>query len=79
MPSEILVTAPDLRIMESDTHDQFLDIVLQGSLQEQGMAGFGEVLSANQAQAIQHYLISEANALRAAQHREQPKNESTRD
>ena len=77
-PSEILVTAPDLRSMENDTHDQFLDIVLQGSLQEQGMAGFGEVLSASQAQAIQRYLISEANALRAAQQREQPNNESTR-
>ncbi|MEQ9450190.1 MAG: PQQ-dependent dehydrogenase, methanol/ethanol family [Pseudomonadales bacterium] len=64
--SEVLVTAPDLRTMDQTTHNEFIDIVRHGTRMEQGMAGFAESLSDAEAEAIRHYLIREANALRAA-------------
>lgn len=64
--SEVLVTAPDLRTMDQTTHNEFIDIVRHGTRMQQGMAGFAESLSDAQAEAIRHYLIREANALRAA-------------
>ena len=72
VPSEISTTAPDLRRMTLDTHNEFLNIVLKGSLAEQGMAGFAEALSVAEAEAIQHFLIVEANALRVSQQQLEP-------
>ncbi len=64
--SEVLVTAPDLRTMNDTTHNDFIDIVRHGTRMEQGMAGFAETLSDADVEAIRHYLIREANALRSA-------------
>ena len=72
VPSEISIAAPDLRRMTLDTHNEFLNIVLKGSLGEQGMAGFAEALSVAEAEAIQHFLIVEANALRVSQQQLKP-------
>ena len=72
VPSEISTAAPDLRRMTLDTHNEFLNIVLKGSLAEQGMAGFAEALSVAEAEAIQHFLIVEANALRVSQQQLEP-------
>ena len=72
VPSEISAAAPDLRRMTLDTHNEFLNIVLKGSLAEQGMAGFAEALSVAEAEAIQHFLIVEANALRVSQQQLEP-------
>ena len=72
VPSEISTAAPDLRRMTLDTHNEFLNIVLKGSLAEQGMAGFAEALSVAEAAAIQHFLIVEANALRVSQQQLEP-------
>ena len=72
VPSEISTAAPDLRRMTLDTHNEFLNIVLKGSLAEQGMAGFAEALSVAEAEAIQHFLIVEANALRVSQQQLKP-------
>ena len=72
VPSEISTAAPDLRRMTLNTHDEFLNIVLKGSLAEQGMAGFAEALSVAEAEAIQHFLIVESNALRVSQQQLEP-------
>ena len=47
--------------MAPATHAAFLDIVLGGKLAANGMAGFADVLSREQAEAIHHYLIARAN------------------
>jgi len=51
----------DLRYMTSETHAQFLDIVLRGTRVQQGMASFRDLLSDKQAEAIHNYLIARAN------------------
>ncbi|BAK66767.1 alcohol dehydrogenase (acceptor) [Sphingobium sp. SYK-6] len=51
----------DLRYMTSETHAQFLDIVLKGTRAAQGMAGFSDVLSKTQAEAIHAFLIARGN------------------
>ncbi len=64
VPSEVLTTAPDLRTMSSEVHAEFSSIVLRGTLAEQGMAGFADVLDESDVQALRQFLIREANALR---------------
>ena len=66
------MTAPDLRVMTMDVHEQFVDIVIGGARAEQGMPGFGDTLSNADAEALRQYLIGEANALRASQQRQKP-------
>jgi quinohemoprotein ethanol dehydrogenase len=51
----------DLRYMTPQVRAQFLDIVLEGSRAELGMAGFKDVLSRAQAEAIHAYLIARGN------------------
>lgn len=51
----------DLRYMSAQTRANFLDIVLEGSLAQNGMAAFKDVLSKEQAQAIHSYLIARGN------------------
>ncbi|HWK53908.1 MAG TPA: PQQ-dependent dehydrogenase, methanol/ethanol family [Hyphomicrobiales bacterium] len=51
----------DLRFMTADTHAAFLDIVLGGSREDKGMAGFADLLSRDDADAIHHYLTARAN------------------
>jgi quinohemoprotein ethanol dehydrogenase len=51
---------PDLRYATLDVHEQFLSIVLGGAWQELGMPSFGDFLTAEEAQAIQAYVLSRA-------------------
>ncbi|MFC3100124.1 PQQ-dependent dehydrogenase, methanol/ethanol family [Altererythrobacter lauratis] len=51
----------DLRHMTPATHAAFADIVLRGSRARNGMASFADVLSAEETEAIHHYLIARAN------------------
>jgi len=51
----------DLRHMSPQTRALFKDIVLKGALLGAGMAGFGNVLSDQDADAINAYLIARAN------------------
>lgn len=51
----------DLRYMTPQTRAAFLDIVLEGSLAQNGMAAFKDVLSKEQAEAIHSYLIARGN------------------
>ncbi len=51
----------DLRQMSPDTHQHFLDIVLGGARQAQGMASFADTLKKEDAEAIHNYLIARAN------------------
>ncbi len=51
----------DLRFMTLETHKLFADIVLKGIYRERGMAGFADVLSPEEAEAIHAYLIARGN------------------
>jgi len=49
--------APDLRRMTGETHAEFRDIVLEGVRAEKGMGRFDHVLSGDDAEALQVYVI----------------------
>ncbi len=51
----------DLRHMSPATHAAFADVVLGGSRAANGMASFADLLTAEEADAIHHYLIARAN------------------
>lgn len=63
--AETLITAPDLRTMNQATHAEFIDIVRHGARADQGMPSFAELLNDADSEAMRHYLIREANLLRA--------------
>ncbi len=48
---------PDLRRMSVEVHHAFKDIVLHGQREVQGMAGFSDILSEEQVEAIHSHLI----------------------
>jgi quinohemoprotein ethanol dehydrogenase len=56
---------PNLVWMNRDMHEVFRAIVLDGMLSYGGMAGFADVLSAEDADAIQAYIIDRQHELRA--------------
>ena len=51
---------PDLRRMSADTHAHFQDIVLHGSLRDQGMPQWDDVMNADDVKAIHAYLIDQS-------------------
>jgi quinohemoprotein ethanol dehydrogenase len=51
----------DLRFMTPETRAQFNDIVLRGIRADKGMAGFGDLLTEEDAAAVHAYLIARAN------------------
>lgn len=51
----------DLRFMTPETRAQFKEIVLDGIRKEQGMAGFADILTEEDAEAIHAYLIARAH------------------
>jgi quinohemoprotein ethanol dehydrogenase len=51
---------PDLRHSTRDVHDQWRDIVLSGTRAERGMASFADLLTAEDADAIHAYVVSQA-------------------
>ncbi|MDO8861942.1 PQQ-dependent dehydrogenase, methanol/ethanol family [Haliea sp. E1-2-M8] len=55
---------PDLRLMTLEKHAVFQDIVLGGLLENAGMSSFADVLSEDDSEAIQAYIVSMANASR---------------
>jgi mono/diheme cytochrome c family protein len=58
----------DLRYMDTATHERFNAIVLEGIYGDLGMAGFGDVLNAEEADAIHAYVVSRAQAAWRAEH-----------
>jgi len=50
---------PDLTQMPPAVHQQFVEIVLRGSLVDAGMAGFDDLLTEAEAEAIHAYLLAE--------------------
>jgi len=54
---------PDLRFMNAEKHQMWMGIVLGGLLRDKGMASFAEVLTPEEAQAIQAFVIERANEL----------------
>ncbi len=50
----------DLRHMTRESHAQFNDIVLKGTLKDKGMASFASLLSAEEVEAVHAYVISRA-------------------
>jgi len=57
---------PDLRYASAQTHAQFDRIVRGGARATLGMPTFGDLLSADQAKAIQQYILSRARESAAA-------------
>lgn len=57
--------APDLRRMTHETHDIFNEIALNGLYQHNGMVGFSDWLSEDDANAIRAYIIERSNLSRA--------------
>ena len=57
---------PDLRYATLEVHRQFLSIVLGGARQELGMPSFGDLLTEQQARAIQAYVLARAAESAAA-------------
>ena len=51
----------DLRYLPAESHAAFDRIVLEGTLVEQGMAGFADILSAEDVAAVHAYVIARAN------------------
>ena len=51
----------DLRFMTPETRAEFNSIVLQGTRKDKGMAGFADLLSADDVAAINAYLVARAN------------------
>lgn len=47
--------------MSAETHAAFERIVLEGTLVEQGMASFADILSAEDVAAVHAYVIARAN------------------
>jgi PQQ-dependent dehydrogenase (methanol/ethanol family) len=52
---------PDLRQSINQTNDVFADIVLHGLLQDNGMAGFSDLLNEPDVEAIRAFIIKRAN------------------
>ncbi len=57
---------PDLRRMSAATHEQFQEIVREGLLKENGMAGFGDLLTRRDTDKIHAYIASRAREDRRA-------------
>ncbi|MDE0177799.1 MAG: PQQ-binding-like beta-propeller repeat protein, partial [Gammaproteobacteria bacterium] len=56
----------DLRMMSEETHERFQDIVRGGVLADKGMLSFAAAVTAEEAELIRQYVISEALRARAA-------------
>ena len=56
----------DLKMMTAETHAQFPAIVLGGSLRDEGMMGYADVLTPEDAELIRQYVISRALGEREA-------------
>ena len=67
VPSIVATAEPDLRMMTAQTHEAFLAIVLGGMKRDLGMRSFANELTAEDANAIHQFLISEAIKARTAQ------------
>jgi quinohemoprotein ethanol dehydrogenase len=52
---------PDLRFISAETHGEFDDIVRGGARADQGMIGFADLITADEADAIHAFVISRAN------------------
>ncbi len=53
---------PDLRRTTEDKHAIWNTIVLDGGFATRGMPGFGNIISKEDAEAIQQYVLSRAHA-----------------
>jgi mono/diheme cytochrome c family protein len=54
---------PDLRYMNAEKHQMWMGIVLGGLHRERGMVSFAEVLTAEDATAIQAFVIERAHQM----------------
>jgi PQQ-dependent dehydrogenase (methanol/ethanol family) len=59
---------PDLRSASPEVWSQYDAIVLDGALQDAGMASFKDILTADDVKAIRAYALQQAQALWASQH-----------
>ena len=54
---------PDLRYADHSVHDAWVDIVIGGALKNRGMRAWAQVMDADDARAIQSYVIDESRNL----------------
>ena len=59
--SVVAAPIPDLRYASAQTHQQFEQIVLGGRRAALGMPSFGDLLTSDQAKALQQYILSRAH------------------
>lgn len=59
---------PDLRWSSAETHEQWQDIVIGGSRASLGMVSFSDYLSAQDAETIRQYVLSEAGRVYSELH-----------
>ncbi|MEI9887713.1 MAG: hypothetical protein WDN08_14665 [Rhizomicrobium sp.] len=59
---------PDLRMPSPEVWSQYDAIVLDGALQDAGMASFKDLLSADDVKAIRAYALQQAQALYLSKH-----------
>ena len=57
--------------MSTESHETFLAIVLGGSKRQNGMAGFADLLSVEDAERVHQYIIARANEDYALQQTEE--------
>ena len=55
---------PDMLLMSPETHEIFKEIVIEGLYRAKGMDSFSDVLSTDDVQDIQAFIVSEATRLR---------------
>ncbi len=55
---------PDMLLMSPETHEIFKEIVIEGLYRAKGMDSFADVLSTDDVQDIQAFIVSEATRLR---------------
>ncbi|MBL6939398.1 MAG: PQQ-dependent dehydrogenase, methanol/ethanol family [Alphaproteobacteria bacterium] len=59
---------PDLRTVAPEIWNQYDEIVLDGALQDSGMASFKDILSETDVKAVRAYALQQAQALHAQRH-----------
>ena len=71
VPNEVAVIAPDLRLMNLDTHSEMEEIVIGGSRAQVGMPDFEDVISSEQLESIRAFVVEQARRLQEYQQQNQ--------
>ena len=76
IPNEVAIVAPDLRLMNLNTHSEMADIVIGGSRAERGMPEFEDTITPSQLESIRAFVVEQARRLKEFQEQNQEAIES---